>query len=93
MHIDHLKQVFQTLRETQLKIKLKKCYFCHPSLTFLGHVVGRGGIQPDPEKIDKIKNFPIPTNLTQLRFALGLFSYYRKFIKDFFRHAKPLTTY
>jgi len=92
MHIDHLKQVFQMLRKANLKIKLKKCHFCQPSLAFLGHVVGRGGIQPDPEKIEKIKNFPEPTNLAQLRSALGLFSYYRKFIKDFSRHAKPLTT-
>src|SRR3990170_1079624 len=89
-HLDHIKQVLQKLREAQLKIKLKKCYFCFPSLTFLGHIVGRGGIQTDPEKIIKIKNFPIPQNISQLRAALGLFGYYRKFIKDFSRHAKLL---
>src|SRR5688572_17269997 len=90
-HLDHLKQVFQTLRESILKIKLKKCQFCLPSLSFLGHVVGRGGIQPDPEKIRKIKEFPVPMNVSQLRAALGLFGYYRKFIKDFSCHAKPMT--
>ena len=90
-HLDHLKQVLQTLRESILKIKLKKCQFCLPSLSFLGHVVGRGGIQPDPEKIRKIKEFPVPGNVSQLRAALGLFGYYRKFIKDFSRHAKPMT--
>ena len=91
LHLDHVKQVFQTLREAQLSIKLKKCHFCYPSLSFLGHIVGQGGIHPDPEKIEKVKNFPIPKTLTQLRAALGLFGYYRKFIKDFARHAKPLT--
>ena len=55
LHIDHIKQVFQTLRENSLKIKLKKCHFCHPSLAFLGHIVGRGRITPDPEKIEKRK--------------------------------------
>jgi hypothetical protein len=60
-------------------------------LPFLGHVVGQGGIRPDPEKVKKIVEFPVPTNLTQLRAALGLFSYYRKFVKDFSNHAKPLT--
>ena len=89
-HLDHLKQVFETLRRANLKIKLKKCYFCLPNIHFLGHVVGRDGILPDPEKIEKIKNFPIPTNLTQLRSALGLFSYYRKFIKDFSKIARPM---
>ena len=89
--MDHISQVFQTLKQSLLKIKLKKCYFCLPNIHFLGHVVGRNGIQPDPSKIEKIQNFPVPTNLTQLRAALGLFSYYRKFIKDFSRIAKPMT--
>ena len=89
-HVDYIKQVFQTLKQSLLKIKLKKCYFCLPNIHFLGHVVGRNGIQPDPSKIEKIQNFPVPTNLTQLRAALGLFSYYRKFIKDFSRIAKPM---
>ena len=89
-HMDHLRQVFKALREANLKIKLKKCHFILPNIQFLGHVVGRDGIKPDPEKIDKVKNFPIPTNLTELRSALGLFSYYRKFIKDFSRIAKPM---
>jgi hypothetical protein len=90
-HLDHINQVFQALRRAELKIKLKKCYFCLPNISFLGHIVGRNGIQPDPAKIEKIKNFPQPTDLTSLRAALGLFSYYRKFIKDFSRIAKPIT--
>ena len=90
-HMDHLSQVFRALREANLKIKLKKCYFTLPNIHFLGHVVGRDGIKPDPEKIEKVKNYPVPRNLTQLRSALGLFSYYRKFIKDFSRIAKPMT--
>jgi hypothetical protein len=91
-HLGHLKQVFETLRRANLKIKLKKCYFCLPNIHFLGHVVGQNGIRPDPEKIEKIKNFPEPKNVTQLRSALGLFSYYRKFIKDFSKIAKPLNS-
>jgi hypothetical protein len=92
MHLDQLKQVFETLKRVNLKIKLKKCYFCFPNIHFLGHVIGREGICPDPKKIEKIKNFSIPTNLTQLHSALGLFSYYRKFIKDFSKIAKPMLT-
>ena len=82
-HLDHINQVFQSLRQANLKIKLKKCKFCLPSIPFLGHIVGRSGIKPDSLKIEKIKNFLVPKNLTQLRTALGLFSYYRKFIKNF----------
>src|SRR4051794_16960991 len=58
-HMDHLQQVFKALRTTNLKIKLKKCHFCLPNFHFLGHVVRRDGIKPDPEKIKKVKNYPI----------------------------------
>ena len=89
-HIDHIKQVFEALQQAGLKIKLKKCYFCFPNLKFLGHVVGRDGIKPDPGKIEKVKNYPEPKNLTELRSALGLFSYYQKFIQDFSKIARPM---
>ena len=90
-HLDHIRQVFSVLRKSNLKIKLKKCHFCLSSLAFLGHIVRRKGVKPDPEKIQKIKDFPTPINISQLRAALGLTSYYRKFIKDYSRIAKPMT--
>src|SRR5437868_10660893 len=80
------------LRKATLKIKIKKAYFCFPNIAFLGHIVGRNGISPDPAKVEKIRNFPEPTNLKELRGALGLFSYYRKFVKDFSKIAKPMLT-
>src|SRR3989440_12749140 len=89
-YMNYFQQVFEALRVTNLKVKLKKCHFCLPNIHFLGHVVGRDGIKPDPEKIEKVKNYPILTNLTELHAALGLFSYYRKFIKDFSRIARPM---
>ena len=75
-HIDHIKTIFKALRKAILKIKLKKCYFCFPNISFLGHIVGRDGISVDSAKVEKIKNFPEPMNLKDLRAALGLFSYY-----------------
>src|SRR3954462_1543529 len=90
-HIDHIKTIFKALRKAILKIKLKKCYFCFPNISFLGHIVGRDGISVDPAKVEKIKNFPEPMNLKHLRAALGLFSYYRKFVKDFLKIAAPMT--
>jgi hypothetical protein len=89
-HLDELQQVFNKLRKANLMIKIQKCYFCSPNLKFLGHVVGRDGIRPDPEKIEKVENFPVPKSVTQLRSALGLFTYYRKFVKDFSKIARPL---
>src|SRR5438045_1683318 len=90
-HIDHNKIVFDALRKAILKIKLKKCFFCFPNIAFLGHIVGRNGISVEPTKVEKIKTFSELTNLTDLRASLGLFSYYRKFVKDFSKIAAPMT--
>src|SRR2546421_3442906 len=89
-HMEHLEKIFEKLKEAELMIKLKKCKFCESNIEFLGHVVGRDGLKPDPGKIEKIKNLKRPTNLTTLRGVLGLFSYYRKFVKNFTRIAKPM---
>ncbi|GES88280.1 enzymatic polyprotein, putative [Rhizophagus clarus] len=70
--------------------KAEKCHFGAKELQFLGHVVGEEGIKPDPEKIDKIVNYPIPVNIRDLRGVLGLFSYYRRFIKNFSQLADPM---
>jgi hypothetical protein len=89
-HLDHIQQVFEALRKANLKIKLKKCFFCYPEIEFFGHIVGRNGLKSDPKKIEKVQNLPNPTNITELQSLLGLFSYYRKFIKDFSKHAAPM---
>ena len=60
-------------------------------LNYLGHVVTSEGVRPDPEKVKAIKNFPIPKNTTDVKSFLGLTGYYRKFIPQFSKIAKPLT--
>ncbi|CAG8623740.1 10006_t:CDS:2 [Dentiscutata erythropus] len=60
------------------------------SLTLSGHVIDKDGVAPDDDKIKKIRDFPIPTTLRQLRAFLGLASYYRRLIKGFSKTAKPL---
>src|ERR1044071_5160469 len=58
---------------------------------FLGHVIEKEGIKPDPDIIRKIQEYPMPENQKKLRGFLGLASYYRKFIEGFARIAQPLT--
>ena len=89
-HMIHLKEVLKRIEDAQLRLKAEKCYFAASELQFLGHVVGKNGIEPDPEKVEKIVNYSSPTNLRDLRGALGLFSYYRRFIKNFSQIADPL---
>ena len=69
---------------------MEKCTFAAEELQFLGHVVGKEGVKPDPEKVGKIVNYPVPKNIRELRGILGLFSYYRRFIKDFSKKADAL---
>jgi hypothetical protein len=57
---------------------------------YLGHVVPYKGVHPDPAKVKKMRNYPVPTDVTKLRQFLGLASYYQKFIKNFAKTAHPL---
>ena len=89
-HLEDLEKVFKKIRKANLKLGPDKCKFCFAEIKFLGHIVGKDGIKTDPAKIEKMKNYPRPTNITQLRGFLGLAKYYRRFIKDFAKIAKPL---
>ena len=89
-HLRDVEKVFQKIREANLKLGPEKCKFFLREAKFLGHIVDKEGIKTEPGKIKKVKEYPRPVNLTQLRGFLGLAKYYRKFIKDFAKIAKPL---
>ena len=89
-HLDRLSKVFQRVRESGLKLAAEKCSFFKTKTKFLGHVITEDGIEADPDKVVKITNWPKPTNPNEVRQFLGFAGYYRIFIKDFARIAKPL---
>jgi hypothetical protein len=89
-HIEHLRDVFDALREARLFANLKKCIFCTDRVSFLGYVVTPQGIEVDEAKIEAIKSSPIPATLTQLRSFLGLAGFYRCFVTDFSTITVPL---
>ena len=91
-HGDHLRQVLGTLRREKLYAKFSKCEFWIRRVEFLGHVVSEEGIHVDPSKIKAIENWSAPKTPTEIRQFLGLAGYYRRFIQNFSRIAKPLTT-
>jgi len=90
-HLEHLGKVFGKLRHSGLKLNANKCEFGMTQVRYLGHVINREGIHPNPEKVTAISNFPKPQNMSDVRRFLGLVLFYRRFIKDFADIAKPLT--
>ena len=90
-HLKDIDEVFGKLRDARLMSKENKCEFCAPEIKFLGHIIGKDGKKVDPDKVEKVRNYPRPENISQLRGFLGLASYYRKFIKDFSKKVKPMT--
>jgi len=90
--IKKLKLIFGRFRENNLKLQPHKCHFLRKEVTYLGHKLSEKGVQPDENKIVCVKNVPIPKNQTDIKSFLGLTGYYRKFIEDYARIAKPLTS-
>ena len=58
-YMQHLQRVLDRLREHQLYAKLSKCNFLTHELKYLGHLVGKDGLKPDPEKIEVINKWPL----------------------------------
>ena len=90
-HLDHIRQVFKKLWNAQLSMKLRKFHFSAKEIQYLGHILSTTGIIPLPSKTQAINNMHPPKSAKQVQAFLGLVGYYRKFIKDFSKMAKPLT--
>ncbi|EYC05399.1 hypothetical protein Y032_0082g1560 [Ancylostoma ceylanicum] len=89
-HMELLRKVFQAFRETNLRLKPQKCLLAEKSVAYLGHILDENGVNMDPDKVNKIVSYPRPTTLNELRTFLGMCGYYRKFVLNFAKIAKPM---
>jgi len=89
-HLSNLAQVFDALRRAGLKLKPSKCHFGNDKLLFLGHIISKDGVSVNPEKIKAVQNFPKPKCRRDVMSFVALCSYYRRFIRQFAKIARPL---
>jgi len=89
-HDEIVEEVLRRLEENDLYVKPEKCTWKVRKIGFLGVVIGSSGIEMEKEKVDRVLSWPEPRNVKDVRKFLGLTNYYRKFIKDFARLARPM---
>jgi hypothetical protein len=86
-----LRVILQWLRDHQLYAKFSKCAFWLKEVLFIGHIISTEGIVVDPSKVQEVLDWKSPRSVTQIRSFLRLAGYYRRFIPNFSKIAKPIT--
>jgi O-acetyl-ADP-ribose deacetylase (regulator of RNase III) len=89
-HMEHLTEVFQRLRQNGFTANPTKSSIAVDSVVYVGHTISRMGVSCCPENVQKILDCPSPTTLKECRMAIGLFSYYKKFVSHFAEICRPL---
>ena len=89
-HIDRLDEVFGCMKRAGLKCKPSKCEILRDSIKYLGRMVDRHGVRPDPEAVEAVLTWKAPRTDTQLLSFLGFANYYREFIKGYADKVYPM---
>jgi hypothetical protein len=90
-HFEHIKQVFDVLRDHAFKAKMSKCDFFKPELKFLGHIVSNAGVTPDPGKVAVVNDWPTPRSIYKVHSFLGLANYLRRYVQGYASIGHQLT--
>ena len=89
-HIDRLEEVFSCMKQAGLKCKPSKCEILRDSIKYLGRLVDKHGVRPDPEAVEAVLTWKAPKTDTQLMSFLGFANYYREFIKGYADKIYPM---
>ncbi|KAK3521410.1 hypothetical protein QTP70_004340 [Hemibagrus guttatus] len=91
-HVLHVREVLSRLQQHHLYVKLEKCEFHRSTVTFLGYVVSRRGVEMDEVKVRAVTDWSAPTTVRELQRFLGFANFYRRFIRNYSSVAGPLTS-
>ncbi len=91
-HCLHLQEVFNRIRKTNMKLSMSKCTFLRERVSYLGHILSKDGITPDPEKCKLIQTLERPRTVREIRSFVGMVPYYRRYIPHCAEMMEPLTS-
>jgi RNase H-like domain found in reverse transcriptase/Reverse transcriptase (RNA-dependent DNA polymerase) len=89
-HRDKVAQILKKLQDNNLFLKPEKCQFHKQEVEYLGIIVGKGQVKIDPVKVKGIMDWPVPTNVSELRSFLSFGNYQKDFIPSYSRITRPL---
>ena len=89
-HIITVKRLFEKLRDLNLKLNRKRCMFLQEKASFFGVILSNKGIQPDPDKLNFLRNASTPEDVKELQDFLGFMTYSSRFIEIFFEKTAVL---
>ena len=89
-HDENLRKLLDRAREVKLKLKSKKMNLKKPQVKFMGHVISKDGLKPDPDKVNAVGNMPKPTCKKETLSLLGFINYLAKFLPRLSEVAQPL---
>ena len=89
IHLKRLEAMFWKLEKAEHKLKPSKCELFQWQIAYLGHLISAQRVATDKGKIDAIKNWPKPTNITEVQSFLGFTGYHCRFIAKFVQVPQP----
>jgi len=90
-HDERVKEVLKRLTANGLAVSPEKCVWKTQEVEFLGYIIGREGVKMSKDKVDTVLKWKTPESLAEVQSFLGFANFYRRFIKDYSRVARPLT--
>jgi len=89
-HNEIVEELLRRLEENDLFVKPKKCVWKVREVGFLGVIIGEDGVRMEKEKVQEVIEWPVPKIVKDVQKFLELVNYYRRFVKDFAKIARPL---